>query len=213
MALGFPSVGFELCAPFPVHWLSFARFVAPCPEVTMVILLTGLCGGGKSSVARIVAERRRFLLVTERELFKQRATSLGYRRGRDWLAEVGVEVVVSHARRVTVEIVSGLAVDAMAIVDGAYDRRLPTALVEALPGRPIAIVVFQAEKDVRIRRVSNRLGVDLDAATKEVDFLDELKRQAGVEALAAVAALTIDTTQLTVADSVAIFERWVASRR
>jgi dephospho-CoA kinase len=161
-----------------------------------ILLYTGFSASGKSTIAKETNLDLGYSWLDERGILHKRAHALGYPRIRNWLAEVGPEAIIQAARMDTVTIIEEIRAQQNPIgiiLDGVYDRELPTHLKAAFPDINQLLIAVYIEQNLRARRLGRRIENDsADVIKRELELVDGFKKFAGVEDLVAQADIKIE---------------------
>lgn len=160
-----------------------------------IFLFTGPSGVGKSTVARYLGESFKIPVIGEREILHRLAESHGFRRGREWLAAVGMEPILDEVLGETIHLIQETNAGGV-ILDGSYDRRLPGALGQRVEGSRVVIVSVLADEAKREQRMSNRFGGDIEEAKREMAWIDFWKKRAGMEEIIMRADVVVENNRL-----------------
>lgn len=160
------------------------------------LLLTGNSGAGKSTLAHNLRLRYNGVHIMEREISRDIATAAGFGRSRNWVEAVGITAAATAIRKQTIELLYQNRDNRLAIVDGAYDRKLPEAIRQEFPASALGIIAVEAKFQTRVDRYAGRLGgIALRQALEDVKYLDHIKQAVGADELLGVADLRIVNDQ------------------
>lgn len=146
----------------------------------IIFLFTGPSGVGKSTIARHLRESFKIPVIRERKIIHRLAKSHRFNRGREWLEAVGMEPILDEVLRETVREIKETRARGV-ILDGSYDRRLPGVLEEEVEASKVLIISILADEAKREARISERLGIDINEARREMNWIDFWKKEAGME--------------------------------
>jgi predicted kinase len=159
-----------------------------------LFLFTGLSGVGKSTVARSLVDGTDYSLLGEREILHTLASSRGFSRTRDWLAEVSLRDILKEAREETLNRIKGLGDIPGVMIDGTYDRKLPNYLRDQVENSRLLIVSLSLEQTLREQRLVGRYGGDQVLAQQEMQLIDMWKQRAGLVDLIAKSDIKADNS-------------------
>lgn len=159
-----------------------------------LLLFTGFSSVGKSTLARVVNIDLGYAFVGEREILHELAEARGYQRSRYWFAVEGLEVILAAARLETFHQILELGGKGV-IIDGVYDPGLLTLLRETFINT--SLITVQARLELREQRMAGegRLGSSLKEARSEINFIDNLKKTAGIEKVIDQADIVVENNE------------------
>lgn len=156
-----------------------------------IILFTGLSSSGKSQLAGRLAESLQIPVLGERETLHSLAVSSGFARSRHWLSAVGFQRVLDESLVATLNAIDNQRTPLGLILDGSYDRRLPDAIRRRFPEENVVIVAVEITQQTREERNRERMQIDARTARQELDMLDQLKYQAGMQEIIGQAHIVV----------------------
>jgi predicted cytidylate kinase len=160
--------------------------------MTLILVIGGLPGAGKTTVAQEMARRRGWEVVSAGDLFRQWAEEKGMSlRAFGRLAEEDHAIDRRLDEAILKRVTNLAAKDVPLIVEG----RLPAHLLRA-EGEQLFAVWLEAPRRVRAERVAQRDGQSEDAARRE------MKTREGSEARRYATIYSIDLADLDVFDLV-----------
>lgn len=84
-----------------------------------IFLFTGPSAVGKSTIANRLGSALKIPILGEREILHDLATTHGYHRTREWLAEAGMEAILDEALKETFRRIGETNTPGV-IIDGSY---------------------------------------------------------------------------------------------
>ncbi|HTJ73129.1 MAG TPA: AAA family ATPase [Verrucomicrobiae bacterium] len=159
-----------------------------------ILLITGQSGVGKTAISKACSKRLGAMYLRSRDIARHLAHVQGYTRARDWILAVGAKQAIREIDDYVLTSIDNARTAEIIVVDGAYDGRLLAELGQRFASEDIHIVEVTASRDVRIQRTAMETGGDETASTREMDFLDDLKRQVGVSEVVTKAELVVESS-------------------
>jgi len=158
-----------------------------------VLLITGQSGVGKTTISKACSKRLHAMYLRSRDIARHLAHVQGYTRARDWIGTVGAQQAIREIDDYILTSVDNAKSAEVVVVDGAYDSRLVAELGQRIKPADIHIVEVTASRDDRIQRTAEDIHVDTPASIKEMEFLDDLKKQVGVSEVINKAELVVES--------------------
>ena len=143
-----------------------------------VMLLAGHSATGKTSVARMIAQKYDCELLLERAIIDRIVEKRGFDRARDCVKKFGFEPLLEETREETVKRINNCGKQNI-ILDGAYDGRIPAYLKDNLKGAELIVVGIASNRSMRRHRMMQRSGLPMNKALKELRFIDKIKERIG----------------------------------
>jgi dephospho-CoA kinase len=159
-----------------------------------VLLITGQSGVGKTAISKACSKRLHAMYLRSRDIARHLAHVQGYTRARDWILAVGAKQAIREIDDYVLTSIDNAKTAEVVVVDGAYDSRLLAELTQRFTPEDVHVVEVTAPRDVRLKRTAAETGGDEAASEKEMNFLDDLKRQVGVSAVVTKAELVVENS-------------------
>lgn len=159
-----------------------------------ILLVTGQSGVGKTAISKACSKRLGAMYLRSRDIARHLAHVQGYTRARDWILAVGAKQAIREIDDYVLTSIDNAKTAEIIVVDGAYDGRLLAELKQRFQPEDVHIVEVTASHDVRVQRTAMETGGDETASTREMNFLDDLKRQVGVSEVVTKAELVVESS-------------------
>ena len=160
-----------------------------------LLLVTGQSGVGKTAISKACSKRLSAMYLRSRDIARHLAHVQGYTRARDWITAVGAKQAIREIDDYILTSIDNAKTAEIVVVDGAYDGRLLAELGQRFRREDMHIVEVTASQEVRLERTATENGTDKDASAREMEFLDDLKRQVGVSEVVNKAELVVESNE------------------
>jgi dephospho-CoA kinase len=159
-----------------------------------LLLLTGFSGSGKTTIANKVSSLYNIRIISERNILRDLAVSLGFSRARYWYLSDGIHPVLEKTRIETIRRISESIANnpiGYIIIDGCYDKDLPLSIKSEINQINITTVSVLASEETRLNRVMERIRTSRESAFNEINLLDKFKTEAGIQEIINNSDLTV----------------------
>ena len=160
-----------------------------------LLLVTGQSGVGKTAISKACSKRLHAMYLRSRDIARHLAHVQGYTRARDWIMAVGAKQAIREIDDYVLTSIDNAKTAEIIVIDGAYDGRLLAELGQRIKPEDMHIVEVTASREVRLQRTSAETGSDEEASVREMEFLDDLKRQVGVSEVVNKAELVVESSE------------------
>ena len=161
-------------------------------EKNKVIMVTGYSGSGKTELSSMLREEFNGQILSVGQEMRSFAKSNGFEGLSDFIRHEGAIECFESARPHILRTADALYKSGSVIVDGLYEYKLAEWMVAGFGSRNCFIVNVFADKSVRIKRVTARVGGDIVTGTKEVERRDSVKLTVGVNEVIERSDFTVD---------------------
>jgi dephospho-CoA kinase len=159
-----------------------------------ILLITGQSGAGKTAIGKACSKRLNAMYLRSRDIARHLAHVQGYTKARDWILTVGPRQAIREIDDYILTSIDNAKTAEIVVVDGAYDGRLVAELSHHSPDAEVHIVEVTAPREIRIQRTAEDINADETASEKEMDFLDNLKKEVGVTEVINKAELVVESS-------------------
>ena len=160
-----------------------------------LLLVTGQSGVGKTAISKACSKRLGAMYLRSRDIARHLAHVQGYTKARDWIMEVGAKQAIREIDDYVLTSIDNAKTAEIIVIDGAYDGRLLAELGQRIQPENMHIVEVTASREVRLKRTAADTGTDEPASAREMEFLDDLKRQVGVSEVVNKAELVVESSE------------------
>ena len=150
------------------------------PEKNKVIMVTGYSGSGKTELSSMLREEFNGHVLSVGKEMRSFARDNGFYGLSDFIRHDGAVECFEAARLHILRAADTLYTSGNIIVDGLYEYKLAEWMVTGFGNRNCFIVNVFADKAVRIKRVTARVGGNLVTGTEEIERRDSVKLVVGV---------------------------------
>lgn len=157
-----------------------------------ILLITGESGTGKTVISAAVSKRLHAAYMRSRDIAHDLAQGKGFPRTRDWIKSAGIQVATEQLHKEIIAKLATMPSDATVVIDGIYTSEFLAEIDALANGGAMRVVEITAPKTVRIDYAAKMQKADKTTAEEEIEFLDDIKHQAGIQAVANKADLVIE---------------------
>jgi dephospho-CoA kinase len=160
-----------------------------------ILLITGQSGVGKTAIGKACSKRLHAMYLRSRDIARHLAHVQGYTKARDWILTVGPRQAIREIDDYILTSIDNAKTAEIVVVDGAYDGRLLAELAHRIENpMDVHVIEVTAPHDVRIKRTAEDIDADETASEKEMEFLDNLKKEVGVTEVINKAELVVESS-------------------
>lgn len=174
-----------------------------------IIFLTGFSAVGKTTIAKKLGERLNCSVISLHGIFHSLAKENGFGRVRYWLGEVGIDRMLEEQRVKLAQLVEGST--GSLIIDDLIDPQTPVFIRDRYPENKVVVILVEGGRSLQEQRIQQRMGVDSKEALSELNFLDRVKKDAGIEKVIKDADFEISNTG-TVDEAVSKLAKFLIER-
>ena len=161
-------------------------------EKNKVIMVTGYSGSGKTELSSMLREEFKGQILSVGQEMRSFAKDNGFSGLSEFIRHEGAIECFESVRLHILRAADALYKSGSVIVDGLYECKLAEWMVEGFGSRNCFIVNIFADKAIRIKRVTARMGGDIVTGTKEVERRDSVKLVVGVNDVIEMSNFTVD---------------------
>lgn len=162
------------------------------PEKNKVIMVTGYSGSGKTELSSMLREDLNGKILSVGKEMRSFAKDNGFSGLSEFIMHEGAVECFEAARPRIFRAADELYNSGSVIVDGLYDWELAGWMVAGFGKGNCSIVHIFAGKDVRIKRVTARVGGDIINGSKEVERKDSIKLIVGINDVIEMSNFSLD---------------------
>jgi cytidylate kinase len=160
-------------------------------QLSFVIVLAGYSCTGKSTISKLLAKIYHFGLIEEYSVYRQIALYKGYKRTRDWLADVGNEVFIQETTQDTIRRIQDLTGVEGIVIDASYGPLMDKMLKEQLNHARILNIAILSDRESRAARMVTRMNASENQAKDELAFRDSVLDEFNVMQIIKEAACSV----------------------
>lgn len=160
-----------------------------------ILLITGKSGTGKAGISQAISKKIHATYLQSRAIAHTLAQEDGFTRVHDWIKKRGVSTATHRIHGEILHAIDDAAPDSTILIDGVYNSDLITEIEKRVNKENIRIIEITAPLPERITRIANDTGNDIEATKQELSFLDNLKSQAGLNAIENKANLVVENLE------------------
>ncbi|HSW77193.1 MAG TPA: hypothetical protein VLG36_00140 [Candidatus Chromulinivoraceae bacterium] len=161
-----------------------------------ILLITGESGVGKTAIGLAVSKQLRATFLRSRDIARFLAHREGFTGAHDWIKALGLKTAAEAVHNEILAAVDNAQSDALIVIDGVYDTQLLTKIEERVGKDSMHIVEITVPKDKRLDHTDTSDPDETSAIQQEMEFLDGLKKSAGLYGVTNKAELVVENLHM-----------------
>jgi hypothetical protein len=161
-----------------------------------ILLITGESGVGKTAIGLAVSKQLRATFLRSRDIARFLAHREGFTGAHGWIKARGLKAAADAVHNEILTAIDNAQTDALIVIDGVYDTQLLTKIEERVGKDAMHIVEITVPKDKRLEHTETANPEEMNALQQEMEFLDGLKKSAGLIGVTNKAELVVENLHM-----------------